>query len=412
LIHFDHSKTVYIEADSSDYVQGGCLSQMKDGVLHPVAFFSRKLTPAECNYEIYDKELLAIINALEQWRPELEGTELPIQVLTDHKALEYFMTSKKLTRRQARWALTLSKYNFQITYRPGKQNGKADALTRKPGDRPEGDDDERQRYQFQTILPAQRLHPELQRQLEAVAEGPETPEPETPEPQLITIAPVLAAEDENQDEDDDELPELLETRVKNAQLSDDTCQRVVKKLRNKNRHDHEVTLAHASIREGALYVDDKLWVPQSIRTEVIQAAYDSSETGHPGLAKTLFHLKKSYYWPNMHLVIAQYLRNCHACRRAKASRDKYYSLLNPLQLADRPWRYISMDFVTKLPQTKKGFNCMAVIVCRLTKRRILEPMTEGDEGTSAEETAKLVYLSIRRQRVSIIDTFVSDKGLQ
>jgi hypothetical protein len=102
LIHFDHTKTAYIEADSSDYVQGGCLSQMKDGVLHPVAFFSRKLTPAECNYEIYNKELLAIVNSLEQWRPELEGTELPIQILTDHKALEYFMTSKKLTRRQAR----------------------------------------------------------------------------------------------------------------------------------------------------------------------------------------------------------------------------------------------------------------------------------------------------------------------
>jgi fructose/tagatose bisphosphate aldolase len=148
LVHFDHTQTAYVEADSSDYVQGGVLSQMKDGILHPVAFFSRKLAPAECNYEIYDKELLAIVNCLEHWRPELEGTELPIQVLTDHKALEYFMTSKKLTRRQARWALTLANYNFQIAYRPGKANGKADALTRKPGDRPTGDIDERQKYQF------------------------------------------------------------------------------------------------------------------------------------------------------------------------------------------------------------------------------------------------------------------------
>jgi len=65
LVHFDHNQTAYIEADSSDYVQGGCLSQMRNGVLHPVAFFSRKLLPAECNYEIYDKELLAIINCLE-----------------------------------------------------------------------------------------------------------------------------------------------------------------------------------------------------------------------------------------------------------------------------------------------------------------------------------------------------------
>jgi hypothetical protein len=146
LVHFDYTQTAYVEADSSDYVQGGVLSQMKEGVLHPVAFFSKKLLLAKCNYEIYDKELLAIVNCLEHWRPELEGTDLPIQILTNHKALEYFMTLKKLTRRQARWALTLANYNFQIAYRPGKANGKADALTRKPGDRLAGDTDERQKH--------------------------------------------------------------------------------------------------------------------------------------------------------------------------------------------------------------------------------------------------------------------------
>ena len=142
--HFDHSKISYVGVDSSDYVHGGCLSQKDDaGLLHPVAFFSWKLTPAECNYEIYDKELLAIISAFEHWRPELEGTEHPIQVLTDHKVLDYFVTIKKLTRRQARWALTLANYNFEITYRPGKQNMKADSLTCRPGDRPEGNNDDR-----------------------------------------------------------------------------------------------------------------------------------------------------------------------------------------------------------------------------------------------------------------------------
>ena len=144
LAHFDHSKRSYVEVDSSDYVHGGVLSQPDDkGILHPVAFFSRKLSPAECNYEIYDKELLAIISAFEHWRPELEGTEIPIKVLTDHKALEYFMSTKKLTRRQARWALDLANYNFEIEYQPGKANIKADALTRKPRDRLANDTDER-----------------------------------------------------------------------------------------------------------------------------------------------------------------------------------------------------------------------------------------------------------------------------
>lgn len=105
LKHFDPNKQCFVETDSSNYVNAGVLSQKgEDGLLHPVAYFSRRMAPAECNYDIYDKELLAIICCFEEWRPELEGTGMPVQVLTDHKGLEYFMTTKKLTPRQARWA--------------------------------------------------------------------------------------------------------------------------------------------------------------------------------------------------------------------------------------------------------------------------------------------------------------------
>jgi hypothetical protein len=76
--------------------------------------------------------MLAIMRALEQWRPELEGLATKIHILTDHKALEYFMTKRVLTSRQARWLETLTRFDFQIDYRPGKQNEKADALTRRP----------------------------------------------------------------------------------------------------------------------------------------------------------------------------------------------------------------------------------------------------------------------------------------
>jgi hypothetical protein len=89
LRHFDHSREVIIETDASDYVSAGVLSQRDDtGVLHPVAFFSKKYSPAECNYDIYDKELMAIIKAFEEWRPECEGAEHTLQLITDHKNLE------------------------------------------------------------------------------------------------------------------------------------------------------------------------------------------------------------------------------------------------------------------------------------------------------------------------------------
>ena len=102
LAHFDFERDVIVETDASDYVSTGVLSQYSDdGILHPVAFFSTKHSPAECNYEIYDKELMAIVRAFEHWRAELQSVENPILVLSDHKNLEYFMTSKLLNRRQA-----------------------------------------------------------------------------------------------------------------------------------------------------------------------------------------------------------------------------------------------------------------------------------------------------------------------
>ncbi len=101
----------------------------EDGLLHLVAFFSKNLNPVECNYEIYDKELLAIIRCFEQWRLELEGIGVPIKVITDHKSIEYFMTTKKLSRRQVRWAEFLSGFNIVISYTPDRENRKADSLT-------------------------------------------------------------------------------------------------------------------------------------------------------------------------------------------------------------------------------------------------------------------------------------------
>jgi len=109
LRHFDYEREIIVETDASDYVSAGILLQHDDdGILHPVAFYSKKDSPAECKYEIYDKELLAIVRAFEEWRPHLEGSSHPIRVLTDHKNLEYFMSTKLLNRRQARWSEFLS----------------------------------------------------------------------------------------------------------------------------------------------------------------------------------------------------------------------------------------------------------------------------------------------------------------
>jgi len=97
-----------------------------------VAFYSKSLSLVERNYEIYDKEMLAIIRMLEEWRHFLEGAQHLVEIWTDHKNLEYFMTAKKLNCCQARWSLYLARFDFKLIHHPGHSMGKPDALSQRP----------------------------------------------------------------------------------------------------------------------------------------------------------------------------------------------------------------------------------------------------------------------------------------
>jgi len=113
LTHFDDQKPVVIETNASDSALGAVLSQQdKAGMLHLEAFHSRKFQPVEINYEIYDKELLAVVDVLKHWRRYCEGATHLVQVLSDHQNLEYFTTTKVLNQRQTRWAQELAEIDF------------------------------------------------------------------------------------------------------------------------------------------------------------------------------------------------------------------------------------------------------------------------------------------------------------
>jgi len=118
------------KTDSSDFASRAILSQQLPGEekWHPVAFYNKSLSPVEWNYEIHDKEMLAIIHVLEEWRYFLEGAQHPVEIWMDHKNLEYFMTAKKLNRRQARWSLYLARFDFRLIHHPGRSIEKPDAL--------------------------------------------------------------------------------------------------------------------------------------------------------------------------------------------------------------------------------------------------------------------------------------------
>src|SRR3979490_3370827 len=132
LHHWEPDRILVMETDTSDYALAAILSTIdSEGEIHPVAFHSRTFTAPELNYDVHDKELLAIFEAFKRWRHYLEGADPPIDVVTDHKNLEYFSTTKLLTRRQARWSEYLSHFNLVIRFRPGKLGTKPDLLTQR-----------------------------------------------------------------------------------------------------------------------------------------------------------------------------------------------------------------------------------------------------------------------------------------
>ena len=102
ITHWVPDAQITVETDTSDYTVAAILSiTLSDGEIHPIAFYSRTLTTSELNYDTHDKELLTIYESFRTWRHYLEGSTTPIDVITDHKNLEYFSTTKILSRRQA-----------------------------------------------------------------------------------------------------------------------------------------------------------------------------------------------------------------------------------------------------------------------------------------------------------------------
>ena len=127
---FDSKKQIWIETNASNLIIDACLNQETKSKWHLVTYFSRKLSLVEQNYDIHDKELLAIIIFLETWRIYVEEASR-LTIYTNHKNLLQFITTKQLNQRQVRWSKLLEQYKFKIQYTSKKENDKANALSRR-----------------------------------------------------------------------------------------------------------------------------------------------------------------------------------------------------------------------------------------------------------------------------------------
>ena len=339
LAHFVSSKPTMVETDASDFALGAILSQQQPTNLwHPVAFHARKFKSAERNYDIHDKEMLAIVVAFKEWEHMLKSVKGTFTVFTDHKNLEYFSTTKVLTRRQARWSEHLAEYDFVIIYRPGSKNGKADVLSRRWDYAPEG--------------------------------GGESPQMSFFKPgQLILSSVQLAAIPQMS------LSHSLETAIREAAARDPEHTKTAQATTEGNP---SLINEGFTIANGILYFKNRWVVPSDteLKLGILLECHDAKVAGHFGQYKTLEKVRSNFFWAKMEDEVRDYVRSCDTCQRDKASRHAKYGLLHPTEIPHRPWQDISMDFITGLPESQ-GFDKIWVIVDLLTKMSHFIPLKSG-----------------------------------
>ena len=289
LAHYHPDQQTILETDASDYAVAAVLSQIdpSTSLLHPIAFFSRSMSTAELNYEIYDKELLAIFAAFKEWRHYLEGIPETIEVITDHKNLEYFATTKLLSRRQARWSEYLSGFSYTVRYRPGKQGLKPDSLTRRSDVYPQEGEGA---YALANPQNLQTLFSEGQ--LISSARATYALSKDTTEYDVVLRATILDSD-------------TLRSDILGALQNDEVAK----------THLNHLELPWSTSNSGLLLYEGRVYVPDSndLRLRILREKHDHPTAGHQGFKKTFELVQCKFFWPQMHKFISDYCTTCDSC---------------------------------------------------------------------------------------------------
>ena len=376
ITHWVPDVQITVKMDALDYTVAAILSiTLSDGEIHPVAFYSQTLTTLKLNYNTHNKELLTIYESFWTWRHYLEGSATLINIITNHKNLEYFSTTKILSRRQAHWSELLSQFNLVIRFCPGKLREKPNALTRWWDIYPKGGDSD-----YATINP-HNFHPVFtQEQLASSLRA------------TIILSPVLWA------------VSLMDIKQLHSNIHSTLSTDSIASIHLKSEKSNPQWSLNSN---GLLWRDNCIYVPDSkdLQLWVLHYKHNHLTTGHFEQNKTINLVQHEYTWPRLCNFVKDFCKSCTSCYHAKTPHHRPYGSLKQLPILEKPWNSISMDFIEQLPASS-GYTAILVVIDGLTKQSIFIPT--HDTITSTQLTQLFVLHVFSKHGVP--SHITSDRG--
>ena len=405
LAHYDSSAETILQTDASHFGWGFVLSQVDKttGFEHPIAIESGRFTGAQLNYTTTEKEFLAIVEAFVRRRHML--LQVSTTVVTDHQNLKYWMTPRQLSPRQARWVEILAVFRFKIVYRPGKQASMPDALSRRSDYHPGKGATSTLEQNFAQALPdfgeinaGNRIE-----DLRALQNS-----------QPIEETELIGTKDiQDGLRDDPETQDLytMTTSLRCKECNHPEC----------SSHGYDYGFLE-SIRQhfrlssqgspkwnhrGLITINDRVLIPNvaDVRLKILRSRHDSALAGHPGVAKTLELISRNYLWKGLKRDVEIYVAGCAVCQRTKLNTQGEHGHLRTLEVPERPWQHITMDFIEKLPESN-GYDSILVVVDRLTKWAIF---ISTKTTLTSSQLAELLVEQVFTQH-GLPESIVSDRG--
>jgi hypothetical protein len=386
LNHPDFAKPFLLVTDASDRGVGAMLAQLDEFQRErPIAFASGELRQAQKNYSATHKEGLAVVWAVEHFKPYIHG--MPTVVVTDHSALTWILTNKEPSQRLARWTMTLMEYDLHIIHRKGKYNAIADALSRLPTEHPPNLID---LTTEDTLTPISIFAARKRRR--RTRQGPASEEREEPE----VVAETMDRE------------ELEGWRQ--AQKEDKLCSQVIKYLGEGllpekdsdqgwvRSHGHEFVIQQGLVckvvmtRTGRFTTaSTKIVVPAPEVTKLVMSHHETiGEGAHQGTRRTYIRLAQHYWWPRMFSDIRDTVVACEVCQITGKGASGQATIGGSL-VGSSPFEVVAMDLMA-MPVSWSGNKYLMVVEDYLSNYVIVAPLADKTAETIAEVFLKQVVL--------------------